>query len=66
MQLWCPAISRPCRAKRVRLGSWAEWLGPILFAAYVTRFQIVPEERILAVKFGAAYLAYKNRTRRWL
>lgn len=53
-------------AYAVRLDSWVEWLGPVLFAAYVTRFQIVPEERILAVKFGAAYLAYKNRTRRWL
>lgn len=53
-------------AYAVRLGSWVEWLGPALFAAYVTRFQIIPEERILAVKFGAAFLAYKSRTRRWL
>jgi len=53
-------------AYAVRLGSWGEWLGPALFAAYVTRFQIIPEERILAVKFGAAYLAYRSRTRRWI
>ncbi len=53
-------------AYAVRLGSWVEWLGPVLFAAYVTRFQIIPEERILAVKFGAAFLAYKCRTRRWI
>jgi protein-S-isoprenylcysteine O-methyltransferase Ste14 len=53
-------------AYAVRLGSWAEWLGPVLFVAYVTRFQIIPEEEILARKFGAAFLAYKSRTRRWL
>lgn len=52
-------------AYAVRLGSWVEWLGPAVFAAYVTRFQIVPEERILAAKFGTAFLAYKTRTRRW-
>jgi protein-S-isoprenylcysteine O-methyltransferase Ste14 len=53
-------------AYALRLGSWVEWLGPALFATYVTRFQIIPEERILAVKFGAAFLAYKSRTRRWI
>jgi protein-S-isoprenylcysteine O-methyltransferase Ste14 len=50
----------------LRLGSWAEWLGPAFFAAYITRFQIIPEEEALAAKFGAAFLAYKTRTRRWL
>lgn len=53
-------------AYAVRLGSLVEWLGPILFAIYVTRFQIIPEERILERKFGAAFLAYKSRTRRWI
>jgi protein-S-isoprenylcysteine O-methyltransferase Ste14 len=53
-------------AYAVRLDSWVEWLGPVLFAIYVTRFQIIPEERILAAKFGAAFLAYKRRTRRWI
>ena len=53
-------------AYALRLDSWVEWLGPVLFVTYVTRFQIIPEERILAVKFGAAFLAYKARTRRWL
>lgn len=52
-------------AYAVRLGAWVEWLGPVVFAAYVTRFQIIPEERILAAKFGADFLAYKTRTRRW-
>lgn len=53
-------------AYALRLGSWVAWLGPALFAMYVTRFQIIPEERILEVKFGAAFLAYKSRTRRWI
>lgn len=50
----------------IRLGAWVEGIGPILFAAYVTRFQIIPEERILSEKFGEPYLAYMSRTRRWL
>lgn len=53
-------------AYAVRLGSLAEALGPVFFVAYVTRFQIVPEERVLEAKFGAAFLAYKTRTRRWI
>ena len=44
---------------------WA-FLGPVVFALYITRFQIVPEERILASKFGADYTAYRNKVRRWL
>ncbi|GAB3551374.1 hypothetical protein GCM10027343_35500 [Noviherbaspirillum agri] len=53
-------------AYAARLGSWSEGLGPVLFVAYVTRFQIIPEERVLEAKFGAAFLAYKGRTRRWI
>lgn len=50
----------------VRLDSWLVWLGPVLFATYITRFQIIPEEDVLAAKFGAAFHAYKRRTRRWI
>ncbi|HBX26057.1 MAG TPA: isoprenylcysteine carboxylmethyltransferase family protein [Gammaproteobacteria bacterium] len=32
---------------------------------FLTRFQIVPEERVLAEKFGHVYLQYKQTTRRW-
>ena len=39
---------------------------PLLFALYITRFQIVPEEHTLAVVFGDAYAAYRGRVRRWL
>jgi len=44
---------------------WA-LLGPVLFVAWITRFQIVPEERILEGKFGEDYRAYRTRVRRWL
>ena len=44
---------------------WAA-LGPPLFVAYVTRFQILPEERLLAARFGAPYDAWCRRVRRWL
>ncbi len=33
---------------------------------YLGRFQIGPEERVLAAKFGAAYDDYRSRVRRWL
>ena len=40
--------------------------GPLLFALYLTRFQIIPEERVLTQKFGAAYDDYRRTVRRWL
>ncbi len=47
---------------------WSAWalLGPLVFLAYIFRFQIAPEERALATLFGADYSAYKARVRRWL
>ncbi|MDH5276729.1 MAG: isoprenylcysteine carboxylmethyltransferase family protein [Gammaproteobacteria bacterium] len=45
--------------------AWA-LLGPLVFALYITRFQILPEERALAALFGADYAAYQARVRRWL
>lgn len=36
------------------------------FMLYLNRFQIGPEERALASRFGDAFAAYRNRTRRWL
>ena len=50
--------------------TWLWWLpalaGPALFAAYITRFQIQPEERVLAAKFAADYEGYRRRVRRWI
>lgn len=53
-------------AYAVRIESPAVWLAPLFFVAYVTRFQILPEERVLAQKFGGDYQAYRQRTRRWI
>lgn len=57
----------------VLLLAWAVWLRhPAAFVAvpaymaWVTRFQILPEERALAATFGQAYLDYRRRVRRWL
>ena len=37
-----------------------------LFVAYITRFQIIPEERALTSNFGQDYLRYTKKVRRWL
>ena len=41
-------------------------LGPLVFILYMTRFQIVPEERALSSIFGTAYSEYQVKVRRWL
>lgn len=50
----------------VWLGSLAAFLGPVAFVAFITRFQIQPEERVLAGLFGADFTDYTRRVRRWL
>jgi protein-S-isoprenylcysteine O-methyltransferase Ste14 len=57
----------------VVLLAWAAWLGSAwalpgigVFAAYITRFQIVPEERALSRLFGVEYEEYRERVRRWI
>ena len=39
---------------------------PLLFAAYIDRFQIAPEERVLSRLFGADYATYTAKVRRWI
>jgi protein-S-isoprenylcysteine O-methyltransferase Ste14 len=53
--------------------AWAAFLatpvalvGPLLFALYITRFQIIPEERILRERFGEPYVEYMKQVRRWI
>lgn len=45
--------------------AWA-LLGPAAFVLYMNRFQIAPEERHLAAKFGDRYVAYRAKVRRWI
>lgn len=46
----------------------APWalLGPIVFVTFITRFQIIPEERAMSAKFGKDYAAYQQKVRRWI
>jgi protein-S-isoprenylcysteine O-methyltransferase Ste14 len=39
---------------------------PAVFAVYITRFQIQPEERALTALFGSSYTHYQASVRRWL
>jgi protein-S-isoprenylcysteine O-methyltransferase Ste14 len=52
---------------------WSLYLSHVLpflvlpvFIAYITRYQIVPEESALASKFGEDFTAYRSRVRRWI
>ncbi len=53
--------------------AWALWIGNFLsllwlplFIGYMNKVQIAAEEKALAAKFGADYLDYCHRVRRWL
>jgi protein-S-isoprenylcysteine O-methyltransferase Ste14 len=50
----------------VVLGSPLSLAGPVLFIIYMNRFQIGPEEAVMAAKFGDAYETYRARVRRWI
>jgi len=53
-------------ALAVYLAAPVALVGPVAFAGYIQRFQIRAEERALEAKFGAEYVNYKRRVRRWL
>jgi protein-S-isoprenylcysteine O-methyltransferase Ste14 len=55
------------------LAGWAVYLSNAgaasllpVFVAYMTHFQIKPEERALLAKFGSEFAQYMSRVRRWL
>lgn len=48
------------------LARWAPLLGPLIFMLFITRFQIMPEERALTARFGEEYTCYRRAVRRWL
>ena len=50
----------------IQLSMLWPFIGPVLFVIYITRFQIIPEERVMESKFGDEYSIYKNKVRRWL
>jgi protein-S-isoprenylcysteine O-methyltransferase Ste14 len=48
---------------------WASLPGLLFVAgycAYITRFQIQPEERALLARFGEEFSSYMSRVRRWV
>ena len=51
--------------KQVSVGA-LPWVAPVLFVLYITRFQVRPEERVLAELFGPPYTDYTQRVRRWI
>jgi len=55
------------------LAGWAVYLSNALtvipvvaFVAYMSQYQIKPEERALLAKFGPSYAQYMSRVRRWV
>ena len=48
------------------LGKGSAVLVVVAFILYLTRFQIIPEERALAQRFGDSFNTYCQRVRRWL
>ena len=52
---------------------WAAFLANVaalavvpVFVVWMNAFQIAPEERALAAKFGAAFSGYREKVRRWI
>jgi protein-S-isoprenylcysteine O-methyltransferase Ste14 len=50
----------------IYLASWPAVLGLPAFILYMTRYQIEPEERVLAARFPEDFSAYRRAVRRWL
>lgn len=50
----------------VYLANAASLLAVVVFCMYITRFQIIPEERMLLRKFGDGFASYMGSVRRWI
>ena len=50
----------------VYLSAVLPFVGVAVFVVFITRLQILPEERVLRNLFGVAYDTYAARVRRWL
>ena len=50
----------------VYLSAALPFLGLPLFVLYISVFQILPEERAITIRFGADFIQYTRRVRRWL
>jgi len=57
----------------LQLSGWAAFLANAfallllpLFVWYITRYQILPEERALSEQFGGEYAVYRHAVPRWL
>lgn len=55
------------------LSAWAAYLrqpatlaGVVFAAAWLRRYQVLPEERLMAARFGPAYRLYCAQVRRWI
>ena len=53
-------------AVAAHLGNALALLGLPVFVVWMSRFQIVPEERALRAKFGSAFDDYARAVRRWI
>lgn len=60
------ALTLGLAAAAVWLSNVAAMLVVPIFVAWITRLQIIPEERALRARFGAGYEDYAARVRRWL
>lgn len=60
------ALTLGLLAWSVHLGSLWALLAVALLPAWLTRFQILPEERALLARFGSDFDAYCQRVRRWI